>query len=295
MKEEKDITDSGRLDYGYVNLPMNVDEILGKDFWIFDNITAAMLPAFTEPVKLTATISIFVRSGRFKFSNNLLIYEYEGPAIVNIRNGETLQLLSISSDFSASFIVMSKFFVEDIFLHINDMQNLSAMARHPVARIPVDILPKFDHLYESLRMVSSDTGNPQVQKALQHSIIAFYYRYAYRCYELIDASIDSAARLSDRFIKLVKDKFKTERFLEFYADQLGVTPKHLSRTVKAQTGYSAASWIERFLILEAKILLKSTNLTVQQISDNLNFPTQSFFGKYFKKNVGVSPKFYRNS
>lgn len=293
MKEEFD--DDERLDYGYVNLPMNVDEILGRDFWMFDNITAAMLPPFTEPVKLTACISIFVRSGKFRFSNNLIVYDYKGPAIVNIRNGETLQLLAISPDFSASFIVMSKFFVEDVFLHINDMQNLSAMSRHPVVRIPSDLLPKFENLYVSLRLVASDTSNPQLMKALQHSIIAFYYRYAYRCYEFLGANSDSAARLSDRFIMLVKDKFKTERFLEYYAEQLGVTSKHLSRTVKAQTGYSAASWIERFLILEAKILLKSTNLTVQQISDNLNFPTQSFFGKYFKKNVGVSPKFYRNS
>lgn len=290
MKEE-----SSKLDYGYVNLPMNVDEILGKDFWVFDNITAAMLPAYTEPVKLTASISIFVRKGQFKFSNNLFVYDFEGPAIVNIRNGETLQLLKISSDFAAAFIVMSRFFVEDIFLHINDMQNLSAMARRPVAKIPADILPKFENLYKSLQNVSSDSNNPQLLKALQHSIIAFYYRYAYRCYDLLNASPDSGARLSDRFIKLVKDKFKTERFLEYYAEELGVTPKHLSRTVKAQTGYSAASWIERFLILEAKILLKSTNLTIQQISDNLNFPTQSFFGKYFKKNVGVSPKLYRNS
>ena len=287
--------DNSRLDYGYVNLPMNVDEILGKDFWIFDKITAAMLPPFTEPVKLTASISIFVRKGRFKFSNNLIVYDFEGPAIVNIRNGETLQLLSISPDFEASFIVMSKFFVEDIFLHINDMQNLRAMSQRPVAKIPQDILPKFENLYDSLKLVSSDTGNPQLIKALQHAIIAFYYRYAYRCYDLINSSPDSGARLSDRFIKLVKDKFRTERFLEFYAYELGVTPKHLSRTVKAQTGYSAASWIERFLILEAKILLKSTNLTIQQISDNLNFPTQSFFGKYFKKNVGIAPKIYRNS
>ncbi|MDE6697622.1 MAG: helix-turn-helix domain-containing protein [Muribaculaceae bacterium] len=286
---------NSKLDYGYVNLPMNVDEILGRDFWIFDNITAAMLPEFTEPVKLTASISIFVRKGHFKFNNNLIVYDFDAPAIVNIRNGETLQLLSISPDFSASFIVMSKFFVEDIFLHINDMQNLAAMSRRPVTKIPEDILPKFESLYNSLHLVSSDTGNPQILKALQHSIIAFYYRYAYRCYDILNASQDSAARLSDRFIKLVKDKFRTERFLEYYAEELGVTPKHLSRTVKAQTGYSAASWIERFLILESKILLKSTNLTIQQISDNLNFPTQSFFGKYFKKNVGLSPKMYRNS
>ena len=287
--------ESNRLDYGYVNLPMNVDEILGKDFWLFENITAAMLPPFTEPVKLTASISIFVRKGKFKFSNNLIVYDFEGPAIVNIRNGETLQLLSISPDFNASFIVMSKFFVEDIFLHINDMQNLSAMTRQPVVKIPLDILPKFESLYNSLSLVSADVTNPQLIKALQHSIIAFYYRYAYRCFDFLNSSADSAARLSDRFIKLVNAKFKTERFLEFYAEELGVTTKHLSRTVKAQTGYSAASWIERFLILEAKILLKSTNLTIQQISDNLNFPTQSFFGKYFKKNVGLSPKLYRNS
>lgn len=287
--------ESSKLDYGYVNLPMNVDEILGKDFWIFDYITADMLPAFTEPVKLTASISIFVRKGSFKFSNNLIVYDFEGPAIVNIRNGETLQLIKISPDFAASFIVMSKFFVEDIFLHINDMQNLSAMSRLPVAKIPLDILPKFDNLYESLKMVYSDYKNPQILKALQHSIIAFYYRYAYRCYNIMTIGADSGARLSDRFIQLVKAKFKTERFLDYYAEELGVTTKHLSRTVKAQTGYSAASWIERFLILEAKILLKSTNLTIQQISDNLNFPTQSFFGKYFKKNVGLSPKLYRNS
>lgn len=287
--------DNSKLDYGYVNLPMNVDEILGKDFWLFDNITALMLPAYTEPVKLTATISIFVRKGHFKFSNNLIVYDYEGPAIVNIRNGETLQLLQISPDFSASFIVMSKFFVEDIFLHINDMQNIRAMSRHPVTNIPLDILPKFEDLYKSLRLVSSDSNNPQVLKALQHSIIAFYYRYAYRCYDLVNTNADSGARLSDRFILLVKENFKAQRFLEYYAEELGVTTKHLSRTVKAQTGYSAASWIERFLILEAKILLKSTNLTIQQISDVLNFPTQSFFGKYFKKNVGLSPKLYRNS
>ncbi len=91
--------DNNKLDYGYVHLPMNVDEILGKDFWIFDNITALMLPEYTEPIKLTASISIFVRKGQFKFSNNLIVYDFEGPAIVNIRNGETLQLLKISPDF----------------------------------------------------------------------------------------------------------------------------------------------------------------------------------------------------
>lgn len=284
-----------KMDYAYMDLPMNVEEILRRDFWIFDNFTAVMIPSAMEPAKLTATVSIYVRQGSFKAAINLMTYEMSGPAIVNIKCGETLQLIEVSPDFSASFVVMSKNFAEDVFMHINDMQNLSAISRHPVFKLPEDISSKFNNLYDSLHQVSSDVNNPQVLKALRHCIIAFYYRYAYRCFDFIEDGTDSAQRLSDRFIKLVRDNFKTERFLDFYAAQLGVTAKHLSRTVKSQTGVSAASWIERFLILEAKVLLKSTNLTVQQISDNLNFPTQSFFGKYFKKNVGMSPKFYRNS
>ena len=58
---------------------------------------------------------------------------------------------------------------------------------------------------------------------------------------------------------------------------------------------TAVDWIERFVILEAKVLLKSSNLNIQQIADELNFPSQSFFGKYFKKLTGMSPKEFRNS
>lgn len=287
--------ETGKLDYGYVDIPMDVNEIIGKDFWIFDQFTAPMLMMLKEPVKLTSNTSIFVKKGTFRILINLLPYEAEGPAIVNIRHGDTLQVMEASPDLYASFIVLSKRFVDDIFLHINDVTNMTQVYRQPVVTIPEPLVEKFENLYESMHKVTEDTENPQLLKAIEHCLIAFYYRFAYRCYNLIEGGVDTATRLSDNFIKLVQEKFKTERFLDYYAAELGVTPKHLSRTIKAQTGYSAASWIERFLILEAKILLKSTNLTVQQISDSLNFPSQSFFGKYFKKNVGVSPKGYRNS
>ena len=65
--------------------------------------------------------------------------------------------------------------------------------------------------------------------------------------------------------------------------------------MKNLTGFTAVEWIERYVVLEAKVMLKASNLNIQQISDELNFPSQSFFGKYFKKNVGMSPKEFRNS
>jgi AraC-like DNA-binding protein len=74
---------------------------------------------------------------------------------------------------------------------------------------------------------------------------------------------------------------------------LSLTPKYLSQIIKASTGKSANEWIDEYVMLEAKALLKSTTMTIQQISDELNFPSQSFFGKYFKRCEGVSPKEYR--
>ncbi len=287
--------ETDKLDYKYTKLPLNMDEIIGNDFWIYDKITAPMFMMVKDPVKLTYNTNIFVRKGTFKILINLISYEGEGPALVNIRRGETFQIIEASDDLYASFIVLSKRMVEDMFFHINDVTNLTNIYRQPVVGLSDELVPKFEGLYESMHAVTDDSDNPQLLKAIEHCIIAFYYRYAYKCYDLLEGGKDTASRLSDNFLKMVKDKFKTERFLDYYAEQLGVTPKHLSRTIKTQTGYSAASWIEKFLILEAKILLKSTNLTVQQISDNLNFPSQSFFGKYFKKNVGISPKAYRNS
>jgi AraC-like DNA-binding protein len=63
--------------------------------------------------------------------------------------------------------------------------------------------------------------------------------------------------------------------------------------IKDTTGKSANEWIDDHVILEAKALLKSTNMTVLQVGDELNFPCQSFFGKYFKRIVGISPREYK--
>jgi len=67
----------------------------------------------------------------------------------------------------------------------------------------------------------------------------------------------------------------------------------MSRTLRETSGKSANDLIYEHVTLEAKALLKSTSMTIQQISDELNFPSQSFFGKYFKRVTGMSPKEYK--
>lgn len=95
------------------------------------------------------------------------------------------------------------------------------------------------------------------------------------------------------FLKQLQTHHKQERKLEFYADKLCLSAKYLSQTIKNSSGKTAGEWIDEYVMLEAKALLKSTNMTIQQISDELNFPSQSFFGKFFKRLAGLSPKAYR--
>jgi AraC-like DNA-binding protein len=63
--------------------------------------------------------------------------------------------------------------------------------------------------------------------------------------------------------------------------------------IKENSNMPAAAWIDNSVVLEARAMLKSTNMTIQQISDELNFPSQSFFGKFFKRVTGMSPKAYQ--
>ena len=80
----------------------------------------------------------------------------------------------------------------------------------------------------------------------------------------------------------------------FYADRLRVTPKYLTTLIKKASGRSVSAWIDYYVIGEAKTLLKYSDRSIYEISKELNFPNQSFFGSYFRRYVGVSPSQYRS-
>lgn len=96
-----------------------------------------------------------------------------------------------------------------------------------------------------------------------------------------------------RFLQCVQENYREYRDLGFYAEQLGLSLKYMSRVVFEQTGRHPSKWIKDYVILDAKAMLRSGQYSVQQVADALHFPNQSFFGKYFKETVGVSPKKWR--
>lgn len=279
-----------------IDLVEDVKNILAQDFWVYCHFVATMIPKITDPLKFTSNCSIFVKEGNGKIEIDLMPYEFKGPCIVNIRQGQILQYAEFNKNFEASFLVLSKRFCDNLFVLLKDCASYGTASLNQVTSIPENLVGKFENFYSHVREIFEGSKDSNAYQAMVLAIASFFYECGTECYPpVINKNNKTTNRLTEQFISLVQQHFKKERFLDFYASKLEMSTKHLSRSVKEVTGFSAVDWIDRFIILEAKVLLKSTTLSIQQISDELNFTSQSFFGKYFKKHTGKSPKDFRNS
>lgn len=154
----------------------------------------------------------------------------------------------------------------------------------------------FTRYYELMSNLVQSPESDFKLEAARHLTLAMFYGYTHIKHTLSEDDTRKNRKnvLHTDFLKLLHRHYKKEREMAFYADKLCVTPKYLAQVIKDVTGHSAMKYIEDYVISESKALLSSTNMTIQQISDELNFPSQSVFGKYFKRIAGVSPREYRN-
>ena len=132
-------------------------------------------------------------------------------------------------------------------------------------------------------------------QSAQHLTLAMFYGYSHMKHDMSETNKGTTRQeeIYTAFLEYLGDNYKMARDIGFYADKLCITAKHLSEVVKEVSGKTALEVIEDYVLTESKALLLSTTMTIQEISDELNFPSQSVFGKYFKRLTGMSPKAYR--
>ena len=163
--------------------------------------------------------------------------------------------------------------------------------------ISEQMLEAYMACYRQVSSAMKQEDNPYREQIVRHLFSAYYYGLGYYAHNTQKAptTMTTQEQMCERFINLVSKNFKQERDIGFYADKLCITNKYLSTLLKQNTGMTALEWIERYVVLYAKSSLSSTSMTIQQISDELGFPSQSVFGKYFKRVEGISPRAYRQS
>ena len=255
------------------------------------------LETMRRPHKFDFYLFINPTAGGIKFKLDMEEYEVEmGGNIITCAPGQIFSVESFTPDFDADVMILSSQFMESLLVYLKGTIPMRfGMMRQVVFKNNEQEKQMQEVFAKTVKHVLKQTDNPFRLQMVQHVMMAIFY--ASDKPQSISNNGDvirtNADLLTKQFLELVKENFRKERQLKFYADELCITPRYLSRVVKECSGSSAADWIERYVVLEARALLKSTSMNIQQISDSLNFPSQTFFGKYFKRRVGMSPKEYR--
>lgn len=297
-------TELEKLDFSRLPSSLSDAQIVGKIMAI-DNIGRSINPAtkkvaegYCFPTKTDLTIIIFCKKGHAEFCINLNNVTLRPMHLMVIQAGCIFEVVRLSEDFEGVVLLnnpetmaLSDEVVVGMSLRRFLLQNITV----PVTQEQVDHL--FD-LYKLLKTALQDTDNPfrnqMVQKLCQ--VVTYYCCYVFLNFpfNLVKPNKNRKEDIFEEFISLVEQNYINERRITFYADKMNLSPKYLSTVVKEVSDKYASDWIDDYVILEAKALLKKGGMNIQQISDYLHFPNQSFFGRYFKKQTGYSPKDYRN-
>lgn len=264
-------------------IPISFDELVANDD---ANLCIA-------PDQLTI---ILCTGGRKELQINFADYTLTPGSLTFIYPNSMWQPLATSSDFEAHYFSIQGTSAKEwnAFIDLDTVFSLSSyIAKHPHTQLSLDETQVMTQYLNLLK--SRYEANAQ----------AIIIRFILSAFTLELNRIFTAREKSDRskisrqedilwkFLTLLKQYHKEERTVNFYADKMCISPKHLSSVIKQMSHKTAHEIIADFVTMTAKRLLKTTTMSIQEISDELNFANQSFFGKFFKQNTGQSPSAYR--
>lgn len=293
--------------------PIIEEMSIGNDFVICEvsgkrmKKSEAILKTLQYPVRFDGFIIFYLKKGHFTIDVNLNSYELRENSLMIQVPGNIIKVTKFNEerlgDAEMIFVLISKEFMSGIrFDFLKVFQDSMRLLDNPCITLDESQIALANDYFNLARKIISApfTNKREIIGSLLTSL-------TYLSTDVWKQKIDEARRKTDsqhnarlnqifeRFIALVNEYHCSERGMAFYADKLCLTPKYLSKLIKQASGRSAPDWIDDFVILEAKNLLKYTDLAIKEIVYKLHFPNQSVFFKFFKAHTGLTPSEYRNA
>lgn len=296
MKEK--LTSTAKLALGAENIDIEQTDWIeqcGDDFILVHN------PVFKvtnrNPYKLGMVLAIICEDGCASGSINLKPYTLRKNGLMIVLTDHIVESHNISEDFKGTYIFMSSSFLAS--LNVGDgykfYENIETDACFQLDNRMFNAVTSYINM--SRTMINISDLNPNIRESLiLLTRLSFLNLGWFIHQEAFSRSIPThQSVVMNRFISEVKTGYTEHRDVEYYANKMNMTAKYLTTIVKKASGKSALRWIEEYVILDAKTRLASTMNSIQQISYELNFPSQSFFYRYFRRVTGMSPSDYRCS
>lgn len=264
---------------------------------IIDNVSQINFPYEQREINV-AVVGVCL-SGSCKACINNRIYEFRTNMTIVLFPGQVVQMLDMSEDFNTFLICLSAARNQAIIKQSHDIVPLLMYIRqNPVIETQEEYVHWAKDYCHLLMRAFSAQNIPFHSQMFEALLSTLYYSLANVYGNALATSPLHNSRQEEifmQFLELLEKDYRNEREVAYYAEKLCVTPKYLSSVVKAVSGRTAGVCIDSYVIEEAKRQLCNTRLSVLEISQNLNFPNQSFFGKYFKRLTNQSPYQYRKA
>ncbi len=272
------------------------DKSIGTDFFITEEKHLLALSEY--PYRSEGYIIGICTRGTAKVEVNLQVYDARPDAMLLATPFHILRIYDSSPDFLCRFVVFSKSFLAENNTNSHFLESFSFFktASTPVIYTEPESGKVMREVFELIKQKLQREEHPYRTEICRSLLSTLLYEVA-AVYEhervIIKNKQTRKQELNMLFQNLVFRQYKEHRNVQYYADELCVSPKHLTETIKEATGKTAGEWIDDAVVLEAKVLLRSHEVSIAQVADEIHFPDQSSFGKYFKKQTGFSPSEYR--
>ena len=269
---------------------------LPRDYVVGNDITEAILNFYKQTCRLKAGIFALCVEGNLRASINLTEYTLKPNDFITLMPGSIIQFCEQKESFRLSFIGFSSEFMDCVNMIKSTMSALPTIYENPIISLSedrADFINDYFHLLERVQAKEKSINREMVKHILLTMIQGISDLYQGKSWP--NKITTRSDEIHKKFIQLVMKNYTSKRQTAFYASQLSISPQHLCMIIKQKTGRSVSDIIADMIIMDAKSQLMATDLTIQEISYSLNFPNVSFFGKYFKRYVGVSPQKFRNS
>ena len=269
---------------------------LGDDLLLTERINEAPMP--TEPRRMNFILIGLCTKGEVMYQLDTQKQVIKAGDILIVSDQHVVDSYQRSPDMEGLCMMLSVNFYQEIIQNVSDVSALFLFSRqHPVMNLEQREIDTFKEYFQVIKKKISDEGNHFRKDLVKTLLLAMFYDLSNIIYKVKqdDKPLTRAEIIFTKFIKLVEKNFRRERRVSWYAQQLCITAKYLSETVKNVSRRTPNEWIDNYVILELRVLLRNSTKNIKEISEELNFPNQSFLGKYFKEHVGMSPTQYRRS
>ncbi|MFC2295716.1 MAG: helix-turn-helix domain-containing protein [Prevotella sp.] len=268
---------------------------IDDDLALIDDISTVTMP--TKARHMRCFLIAICTQGQLSYTVDTIRQTVNSGSSIIISSGQVIDDYAISADCKGYAVLISEHFVQEVLTGLRDLSMVFLFTRtHPVFALKPSEMQGIHNFYHLLRQKVLEVSRRFRRDTVRLLMQAFIYDAGSIFWDILQTSGEHNTRGEDifaQFIQLVQRNFRRERRVGWYALQMDISPKYLAETVRLISRKTPNDWINYYVVLEMRVLLKNTTKSIKEITEYMNFPNQSFLGKYFKEHVGISPSEYR--